>query len=93
MLFLFNAHHHDVEFTLPDRGTSIGWEVVLDTSIGEANPAAPQYGGGNAYPLAARSMALLLGRPEEEAEKAEDDQPAKRGGGRTGSKGGSRARK
>jgi isoamylase len=91
MLFLFNSYHDEVEFTLPDRGAEMCWEVVFDTSIGEADAAAPLYGGGEPYSLAGRSMVLLVGRPGSE--------PAKRSGtkstarGRSKEQGGSRARK
>jgi glycogen operon protein len=55
LLVLMNAHHDAVEFRLPDGP----WNVLLDTARSETAPAA------EAYPLEARSLALLARRSGE----------------------------
>ena len=61
-LLLFNAHHEDLPFLLPEVGGP--WRVCLDTAsaAGDVRLALP---GGSRYPLRARSMAVLA-RPRTE---------------------------
>ena len=47
----------DLEFTLPETSPGRRWERLLDTSAGTAK--ALVLPGGQAYPLEARSLALL----------------------------------
>ena len=52
LLLLVNAHWDDVPFALPE---SAGWEVLIDT-------ADQAWTGGERYPLAGRSLAVLRAR-------------------------------
>jgi isoamylase len=90
LLFLLNAHHEEVEFTLPNGNAAVQWEPVLDTSVGEPDGAAPAYDGGDVYNLAGRSMVLLVARTGEAA----DENPVRgsKPRGRTSRKSASRAR-
>ena len=58
LLMLFNAHDREVPFTLPDPGRAASWTRVIDTAAPETPPAG--FRGADAYPLAARSVAVLL---------------------------------
>jgi glycogen operon protein len=40
-LLCFNAHHEDIEVTLPPEGYGQAWAVVLDTATGEVFPGEP----------------------------------------------------
>jgi glycogen operon protein len=40
-LLCFNAHHEDIEVTLPPEGYGQVWAVVLDTGTGEVFPGLP----------------------------------------------------
>src|SRR5690606_18253315 len=55
-LMLFNAHHDEIAFVLPALGGE-SWHCVLDTA--GAGRDAACYGGGAAYALRGRSLALL----------------------------------
>jgi len=59
-LFLFNAHHEDLPFTLPDGGDA--WHALLDTVNEDGLAGAAMYAPGRPYPLCARSFALLTRR-------------------------------
>ncbi|MDL5158638.1 glycogen debranching protein GlgX [Actinomycetospora termitidis] len=79
-LLIFNAHHEDVEVTLPGEGLPDRWATVLDTVdgtvvVGTARSTAvttvdalpddlETVGGGDSVTLVARSM-LLLQRTDE----------------------------
>jgi pullulanase/glycogen debranching enzyme len=54
LLVLLNAHWDDVEFTLPTDAS--GWECLLDTHAPRDSDHHP---AGAAYPLQARSVAVL----------------------------------
>src|SRR6195952_1951372 len=74
-LLIFNAHHEDVEVTLPDAGLPDRWGTVLDTVTGtvvigttrtsatttvdELPDDLPTLGGGDTLTMVARSMLLL----------------------------------
>ena len=59
MLLLFNAHHEDVAFQLPALEGE-AWEPVLDTWDAQGTPPAQQrLEAMQAYPLRARSLAVL----------------------------------
>jgi glycogen operon protein len=65
----FNAHHEDIEMTLPDGGYGREWEVVVDTATGEV---ASELGGdtvsaGGKLNLVARSL-VVLQRVEQDEE-------------------------
>jgi glycogen operon protein len=57
MLIILNASERPVDFALPDRS----WSVVVDTSRPDVPEDAETYAGGETYPVAARSLALLRG--------------------------------
>ncbi|HEX4221103.1 MAG TPA: glycogen debranching enzyme, partial [Pseudonocardiaceae bacterium] len=40
-LLCFNAHHENIEVTLPPEGYGQSWAVVLDTATGEVLPGVP----------------------------------------------------
>jgi glycogen operon protein len=58
LLLLLNAHPADVPFTLPGAPGDPPWELVLDTANPSLSSILPA-GNGTAYPLRARSLALL----------------------------------
>ncbi len=58
LLMLFNAHDREVPFTLPEPGRAASWTRVIDTEAPGTSPAG--FRGADAYPLAARSVAVLL---------------------------------
>lgn len=58
-LLLFNAHHEDLCFCLPELREGCEWRCLLDTHHESSLAADGCYRGGDAYPLAARSLALL----------------------------------
>jgi glycogen operon protein len=58
LLVLFNAHHEDLPFHLPAWNGDRVWTVVLDTA--DAAAVGIRYRGGDAYPLAGRTMSILL---------------------------------
>ncbi len=72
-IVLMNAHHDDLPFHLPPADLGGEWALVLDTARpGESGPPALYY-AGEAYPLKARSLVLLMHRPEDRPH--EDEQP------------------
>jgi len=58
-LMLFNAHHEDIAFALPNHAPGVRWLLVFDTTRGEGLARGGAYDGGSLYPLKARSLALL----------------------------------
>jgi glycogen operon protein len=58
-LVLFNAHHEEIPFTLPQLAGGPRWLVVLDTAYEEGLAWDGMYKAGSAYPLQGRSLALL----------------------------------
>ena len=59
---LLNAHHEDVEFTLPAFRPGARWTAWMDTSREAGLRAVETYDAGAAYPLQARSMVVLMER-------------------------------
>ncbi|GAA4421982.1 glycogen debranching protein GlgX [Actinokineospora soli] len=59
-LLCFNAHHEDIESTIPDGEYGAEWEVVVDTATGEVSPAEPdRVAGGGTLTLPPRSLIVL----------------------------------
>jgi isoamylase len=57
LLWVLNAHHDVVLFTLPECGGDSDWSLLLDSN----KPAAPEgrFGSGSVYEVTARSMLLF----------------------------------
>jgi glycogen operon protein len=58
-LILLNAHHEPVPFVLPDHGTEVAWEPILDTRDWDGDAERPVLGTGEQYRLEGRSLAVL----------------------------------
>ncbi|MBX5462955.1 MAG: glycogen debranching protein GlgX [Steroidobacteraceae bacterium] len=59
-LLLFNAHHEEIPFQLPEFHEGGGWQLLLDTA-NEKHPFEQKaYEAGAKYPLQGRSMAVLI---------------------------------
>jgi len=67
LLFLLNAYHEAIRFTLPAHRRKVRWEVVMDTNDSQFGKTAHRaMRGGDTYDLKARSLALLrLPKPSE----------------------------
>ena len=61
-IILMNAHHDEIPFTLPVLTASAGWITLVDTSCQSSQGANTFYSPSKAYPLQARSFALLVER-------------------------------
>ncbi|HLX84913.1 MAG TPA: glycogen debranching protein GlgX [Terriglobales bacterium] len=61
-LVLFNAHHDDVEFTLPSFRSGSWWAAWMDTSRDDGLRTADNHDAGTGYPLQARSLVILMER-------------------------------
>jgi glycogen operon protein len=63
MLLIVNSHHDAVPFTLPAAGDDLAharWSLLLDTQFSmPAHTADNEYGAGDVYSVAARSLLLL----------------------------------
>ncbi len=59
-IVLFNAHHDDLRFALPALGHSPRWLALVDTALEDGLAPDGTFGRGDAYPLRARSLALLV---------------------------------
>jgi glycogen operon protein len=57
---LFNAHHDDIEFTLPPCIGARQWLQMVDTAEPRAAEDPPVFAGNARYPLRGRSLALLM---------------------------------
>src|SRR5690606_9496798 len=58
LLLLYNAHHEDVDFVLPEAEDGDGWKLLLDTAA-EGSPDEEARQGGETLRLGGRSMAVL----------------------------------
>ena len=61
-LLLMNAHHEEIAFHLPAPRSGAGWVPVVDTSCQTTDHEDLQYASGEAYPLQARSLVVLMER-------------------------------
>jgi glycogen operon protein len=59
-LVLFNAHHEEIPFLLPEFHAGGAWQEVIDTANEQHPFAQKHYEAGAQYPLAGRSMAVLI---------------------------------
>ena len=58
-LVLFNAHHEEIPFLLPEFHAGGAWQVVLDTAKEQHPFEQKHFDAGAQYPLQGRSMAVL----------------------------------
>jgi glycogen operon protein len=58
-LLLFNGHHEQCTFTVPDGAFGESWTVVLDTGRPEVEPAAEEHAAGSEIALVDHSLVLL----------------------------------
>jgi glycogen operon protein len=56
---LFNAHHEEIAFKLPDNTAGVRWLAVMDATVGDGLERGGVFEGGSAYSLKGRSLALL----------------------------------
>ena len=61
-LLLFNAHHEDVTFTLPNRRFGERWSLVLSTTDPDAEPNTTEVAALEDIVVGARSLILLRRR-------------------------------
>ncbi|HEX2807522.1 MAG TPA: glycogen debranching protein GlgX, partial [Kineosporiaceae bacterium] len=63
-LVVFNAHHEDIDFTIPPSGYGAWWSVLLDTAddASGASDSGDTFRPGDQVSVAARSL-LMLHRP------------------------------
>jgi isoamylase len=61
-LLLMNGHHEEVPFSLPTVASGMLWIPLVDTSCQMTGGAVSQFDASMAYPLQARSLALLVER-------------------------------
>jgi glycogen operon protein len=66
LLMLVNASATEQRFALPATAGRRHWEIAVDSSKPNANPASESYPPGGEYLLAPRSLALLV-NPREPA--------------------------
>jgi glycogen operon protein len=65
-VFLMNAHHEEVPFTLPTVASGMVWNSLLDTSFEQARGPGTTHEPMTPYPLQSRSLALLVERQREQ---------------------------
>jgi glycogen operon protein len=71
-LMLFNAHHEEIPFTIPEGPEDARWEAIVDTGYASGLRTDGVFKPGDEYRLQDRSMAVLVNRqPETEDEDAE----------------------
>ncbi len=58
-LMLFNAHHEELAFKLPNHEAGMRWLVVMDMTHEEGLARNGAFDAGGDYPLKGRSLALL----------------------------------
>jgi len=58
-LLLFNAHHEDIDFTLPNGDYGLQWAVALDTAVPQLDAEVISIQGGKTVGVTARSIIVL----------------------------------
>jgi len=66
-VFLMNAHHEEVPFTLPTAASGMMWNCLVDTSFEHARSPGTVHEPMTTYPLQLRSLALLVERQREQS--------------------------
>ncbi|HRC61926.1 MAG TPA: glycogen debranching protein GlgX, partial [Dehalococcoidia bacterium] len=64
-LVCFNAHHEDIDFTLPDVEPGLRWTEALSTLPDAAEPAPTPAASAAPITVAPRSILVLIGVPAE----------------------------
>jgi glycogen operon protein len=59
-IVLFNAHHEEIAFRLPDQAEPLRWFTLLDTARANGLTGNGTFAAGATYPLQGRSLALLV---------------------------------
>jgi glycogen operon protein len=59
-IVLFNAHHEQIAFRLPEQAGPLRWFTLLDTARADGLAGSGTFPAGAAYPLQGRSLALLV---------------------------------
>ncbi|MHB1245324.1 MAG: glycogen debranching protein GlgX [Sulfuriferula sp.] len=59
LLMLINAHHDDIDFSLPKFDGHYYWDVLLDTLEVTGTPKITRYKAGQSYPVSGRSLVVL----------------------------------
>ena len=59
-MLLFNAHHEEIPFVLPEFHAGGAWLIVMDTANEERPFQQKQFSASARYPLQGRSMAVLI---------------------------------
>jgi hypothetical protein len=60
LLLLINASEKEQRFIMPATAGRRHWEMAIDSSKPNANPASESYAPGGDYDLAPHSLALLV---------------------------------
>jgi glycogen operon protein len=63
LLIVLNAHDESLPFRLPPLGDGDCWAITVDTNAPDEPEGARALAGGDAVPLAARSVVVLCRRP------------------------------
>jgi glycogen operon protein len=59
LLVLFNAHHEELPFTMPDDRWGERWALEIDTADSDAMPDSREYKAGDAAPVLGRAVLVL----------------------------------
>jgi glycogen operon protein len=59
-IVLFNAHHEEIAFRLPEQAGPLRWFTLLDTARADGLAGNGTFAAGATYPLQGRSLALLV---------------------------------
>jgi len=58
-LLLFNAHHEEIQFVLPETQPGCIWETLLDTHFKADLASDGSFPGNTSYPIQGRSLVML----------------------------------
>ncbi|HUW37082.1 MAG TPA: glycogen debranching protein GlgX [Rhodocyclaceae bacterium] len=59
-LLLFNAHHEEIRFLLPELCPGCRWQALVDTHFAAGLVSDGRFSGLDAYPIQGRSLVLLV---------------------------------
>ncbi len=69
-LVILNAHHQELEWTVPELDVGKRWQVLIDTSSEAGFPEEVYVADGDIYPVRSRSFVLMLRSNSSETERA-----------------------